>query len=101
MDLNNVFQLIFKDDLWCYHDAIVVSNMVVGESNLGSLKKIYSMNNMEYNGHMSISKTLKKILNSFLVAMMSCDVCQHSKAPNMQPDELLQYLNVATLAIVP
>ena len=39
MDLNNVFELIFKDDLWCYHDAIVVPNMVVGESNLGSLKE--------------------------------------------------------------
>jgi hypothetical protein len=38
MDLNNVLQLIFKDDLWCYHDAIIVPNMVVGESSVEFLK---------------------------------------------------------------
>ena len=45
MDLNNVSQLIFKDGLWWHHDAIVVPNVVVGESNLGSLREyIYFMN---------------------------------------------------------
>ena len=39
MDLNNVFQLIFEDGLWWHHDAIVVPNVVVSESNLGSLRE--------------------------------------------------------------
>jgi hypothetical protein len=39
MNLNNVSQLILNDGLWWHHDAIVVPNVVVGESNLGSLRE--------------------------------------------------------------
>ena len=76
MDLNNVFQLIFKDGLWWHHDAIVVPNVVVGESNLGSLREymLHEHHDSLYNGHMGISKILKKIQIHFLWQKMREDV---------------------------
>ncbi len=105
MDLNNVSQLIFKDGLWWHHDAIVVPNVVVGESNLGTLReyKLYEHHDSLYSGHMGISKTLKKIQTRFWWPKMredaqtyvnSCDVCQRSKAPTTQPGGLSQPLKI-------
>ena len=67
LDLNNVSQLIFRDGHWWHHDEIVVSNVLVGESILGSLReyKLHEHHNLLFSGHMSISKMLKKIQTRF------------------------------------
>ena len=68
MDLNNFFRLIFKDGLWWHNDAIVVPNVIVGETNLGFLREyiLHEHHDLLYSGHMGNSKPPKKIQSHFL-----------------------------------
>ena len=75
-----------KGGFWWHHDAIVIPNVVFGESNLGSLREdiLHEHRIVLYSGHMDIFKMLKKIQIFFWWPKMKtnifkyvnfCDVC--------------------------